>query len=41
MGRKHLNDLYEDNYKFRDDILNFGGDKDELDREQILDKRFK
>ena len=40
-GRNDLNDLYKNNQKFKDQIINFVGDKAELDREKILDKRFK
>ena len=40
-GRKNLNEMYEVNQTFNDEIINFVGDKSELDREKILDKRFK
>ena len=36
-----FNDLYEINPKFRDEIIDFVGDKAGLTNEQILDKRYK
>ena len=39
--RDDLNDLYKNNQKFRDEIINFVGDKTGLSNEKILDKRFK
>ena len=39
--RRHLNELYKNNQIFKDEIINFTEDKAELDREEILDKRFK
>ena len=40
-GRDDLNDLYKNNQKFRDKIINFVGDKAELRNEKILDERYK
>ena len=40
-GRDDLNDLYENNQKFRGEIINFVGDETELGNEKILDKRYK
>ena len=39
-GRDDLTDLYINNQKFRDGIINFVGDKTRLINEMILDKRF-
>ena len=36
-----LNDLYKYNQKFRDENINFVGDKAGLSNEKILDKRYK
>ena len=40
-GRSYLNSLYGNNEEFRDEIINFVGDKTELDLEVILDRRYK
>ena len=40
-GGDNLNDLYNNNQNFRDEIINFVGDKAELSNEKILDKRYK
>ena len=40
-GRNFLTRLYGDNEEFREEIINFVGDKKELDLELILDKRCK
>ena len=40
-GTKGLNELYKNNQKFKDEIINFVEDEAELDREKILCKRFK
>ena len=40
-GRDELNDLYKNNQKIRDEIINFDGDKTELGNEKIIDKRLK
>ena len=40
-GRDDLNELYKNNQNFRDEIINFFGDKAELSNEKILDKRHK
>ena len=39
-ARYDLNDLYKNNQKFRDEIINFIGDETELGNEKILDKRY-
>ena len=36
-----LSDIYKNNQKFEDEIINFTRDKTELAVDQILDKRFK
>ena len=36
-----LNELYKKNQNFRDEFINFVGDKPELSNEKILDKRYK
>ena len=40
-GRGDLSELYKNNQKFRDEIINFVGDKAELSNEKILDERYK
>ena len=40
-GLDDLNDPYENNQNFRDEIINFVGDKAGLINEKILDKRLK
>ena len=40
-GKKYLNNLYEINEEFRQEIINFVRDKTELDHEVILDRRYK
>ena len=40
-GKKDLNELYKNNQKFKDEIINFVEDKAKLDREKVLDKRLK
>ena len=40
-GRDDLNDRFKNKQKFRDEIINFFGDKAGLSNEKILDKRFK
>ena len=40
-GRDDLNDLYINNQKFRDEVINLVGDKTVLGNEKILDKRYK
>ena len=40
-GRDDLNNLYKNNQRFRDNIINFGGDKAGLSNDQIIDKRYK
>ena len=40
-GRGDLNDIYENNQKFKDEIINFVRDKAGLINEQSLDKRYK
>ena len=39
-GLEDLNDLYKNIKKFRDEIINFVGDKAGLSSERVLDKRF-
>ena len=39
-GLEDLNDLYKNIKKFRDEIINFVGDKAGLSSEKILDKMF-
>ena len=39
-GRDDLNDLYKNNQKFKDEVINFIRDETELSNEKILDKRF-
>ena len=39
--RDDLNDLFKNNQKFRDEFINFVGDKAGLSNDQITDKRFK
>ena len=36
-----LNDIYKNNQKFRDELINFVGGKAGLSNEKIFDKRFK
>ena len=38
-GRECLNNLYKNNKNFRDEIINFVGDKAGLSNDQIIDKR--
>ena len=40
-GQKYLTKLYEKNEEFREEIINFDGDKKELDPKEILDRRYK
>ena len=40
-GRGDLNDIYEKNQKFRNEIINLVGDKAGLINEQSLQKRYK
>ena len=40
-GEDDLKDLYKNNQKFRDDVINFIGDETGLGNEKILDKRYK
>ena len=40
-GGKFLTRLYGNNEEFREEIINFVGDKEELDLELIFDKRCK
>ena len=39
-GRDDLNDLYINNQKFRDEVVNLIGDKTGLNNEKNLDKRY-
>ena len=40
-GRDDLKDLYTNNQNFRDEVINFVGDKTGLGNQKILDKRYK
>ena len=40
-GRDDLKDLYKNNQKFREEVINIVGDKTGLGNDQILDKRYK
>ena len=40
-GRDHLNFLYKNNQKFRDEIIKFISDETELSNEKIVDKRYR
>ena len=40
-GKNDLLDLCKNNQEFRDETINFVGDKAELSNEKILDKRYK
>ena len=41
ISRDDLNELYKNSQKFRDEYINFVGDKAELSNEKSLDKRYK
>ena len=40
-GRDDLSELYKNNQNARDKIISFVGDKVELSKDQIIDKRYK
>ena len=40
-GRDNLNNLYNNNQKFKDEFINFISDETELSNEKIVDKRYK
>ena len=40
-GRDDFKDLYENNQKFRDEVVHLVGDKTGLGNEKMLDKRYK